>query len=82
MYENDRATIQKKELSAHVKEKIVFWTDIEGKDDRKHIKTDVGNVSIEHYSVAVRKIRNWMFGMDGLYSNLEKARNIIRVIVM
>lgn len=84
-------TFQKKELSAINAGKIVFLTDIEGKDDRKQNRSDWSDVaqgqnateiSQEHYSVAVHKIQNAMFGKAGVYRNSDKARNTIRVIAV
>jgi hypothetical protein len=56
--------------------KVLFLTDLEGKDDRLR---NLG--SQEHYSKAVTKVSLDLFGTEGVYRDLNKARNVIKMDV-
>jgi hypothetical protein len=59
--------------------RVVSETNVEGKDDRK---LNLGNSSQTHYSKAAGDVRFTVFGPRGIYRNLEKARNVIRITLV
>ena len=59
--------------------RVVSETNVEGKDDRK---MNLGNNSQTHYSKAAGDVRFTVFGPRGIYRNLEKARNVIRITLV
>jgi hypothetical protein len=56
--------------------KVLFMTDLVGKDDRLR-----NQGSQQHYSKAVTKVSLDLFGTEGVYRDLEKARRNIKMVV-
>jgi hypothetical protein len=72
---NTFLVFQKDEIYVIHDWRVLFLTDLEGKDDRL-----LNRGSQEHYSKAVTKVSLNLFGIDGVYRGLEKARNVIKMI--
>jgi hypothetical protein len=73
---NTFLVFQKDEIYVIHDWRVLFLTDLEGKDDRL-----LNRGSQEHYSKAVTKVSLDLFGTEGVYRDLEKARSVIKMVV-